>query len=176
MLSQLAIAFLPRSKCLLISWLQSPSAVVLEPKKITSVTASTFSPICHEVMGPDAMILVFWMLSFKPVFSLSSFTLIKRLFSFSSLSAIRLVSAVQLLRRVYLFARLPCPSPTLGAYSNSCSLSWCCHPTISSSVIPFSSRLQSFPASGSFPVSQFFTSDGQIIGVSASALVLPMNI
>ena len=91
MLSMFVIAFLPRSKCLLISWLQSPSAVILEPKKIKSVTASTFSPpttICHEVMGPDDMILVFWMLSFKPAFSLSSFTFIKRLFSSSSLSAI----------------------------------------------------------------------------------------
>ena len=89
-LSRFVIAFLPRSKCLLISWLQSLSAVILEPKKIKSVTASTFSPsICHEVMGPDAMILVSWMLSFKPVFSLSSFTLIKKLFS----SAIRVVSS-----------------------------------------------------------------------------------
>ena len=59
---------------------------------------------------------------------------------------------------------------------NSCSLSWWCHPTISSSVVPFSSLLQSFPASGSFPMSQFFTSSGQSIGVSASASVLPMNI
>ena len=65
--------------------------------------------------------------------------------------------------------RLPCPSPTPGAYSNSCPLSQWCHPTISSSVIPFSSCLQSFPASGSFPMSQFFTSDGQSVGVSASA-------
>ena len=72
--------------------------------------------------------------------------------------------------------RLPCPSPTPEAYSNSCPLSQWCHPTISSSVIPFSSRLQSFPASGSFLVSQFFTSGGQIIRVSASASVLPMNI
>ena len=63
------IAFLPRSKHLLISWLQSPSAVILEPKKIKSVTISIVSPsICHEVMGPDAMIFVFWMLSFKPTF------------------------------------------------------------------------------------------------------------
>ena len=63
MLSRLVIVFLPRSKCLLISWLQSPSAVIWEPKKIKSVTISIFSPsICHEVMGPDAMILVFWML------------------------------------------------------------------------------------------------------------------
>jgi len=73
-------------------------------------------------------------------------------------------------------ARLPCPSPTPGAYSNSRPSSWWCHPTISSSVIPFSSHLQSFPASGYFPMSQFFTSDGQSIGASASASVLPMNI
>ena len=73
-------------------------------------------------------------------------------------------------------ARLPCPSPTPGAYSNSCPLHRWCHPTISSSFVPFSSRLQSFPASGSFPVSWFFASDGQSIGVSASAWVLPVNI
>ena len=72
--------------------------------------------------------------------------------------------------------RLSCPSPTSGACSNSCPLSRWCHPTISSSVIPFSSCLQSFPASGSFPMSQFFTSGGQSIGVSASVSVLPMNI
>ena len=70
MLSTFVIAFLPRSKRLLISWLQSPSVVTLEPKKIKSVTVSIVSPsIYHEVMGPDAMILVFWMLSFKPAFS-----------------------------------------------------------------------------------------------------------
>ena len=73
-------------------------------------------------------------------------------------------------------ARLPCPSPTPGAWSNSCPLSRWCHPTNSSSVIPFFSHLQSFPASGSFPMSQFFESGGQSIGVSASASVLPMNI
>ena len=81
MLSRFVTALLPRSKCLLISWVQSPSAVILDPKKRKSVTASTFSPsISHQVMGPDAMIFVFWMLSFKSAFSLSSFTLIKRLF------------------------------------------------------------------------------------------------
>ena len=69
MLSRLVITFLPRSKCLLVSWLQSPSAVILEPRKIKSATVSTFSPsISHEVMGPDATILIFWMLSFKPTF------------------------------------------------------------------------------------------------------------
>ena len=72
--------------------------------------------------------------------------------------------------------RLPCPSPTPRAYSNSCPSSHWCHPTISSSVVPFSSCLQSFPASGSFQMSQFFTSGGQSIGVSASVSVLPMNI
>ena len=71
---------------------------------------------------------------------------------------------------------LPCPSRTPRAYSNSCPLSWSCHPTISSSAIPFSSCLQSFPASGSFPMSHFFASGGQSIGVSASTSVLPMNI
>ena len=72
-------------------------------------------------------------------------------------------------------ARLPCPSPPPRLCSNSCPLSQWCHPTISSSVIPFFSCLQSFPASGSFPMSQFFASGGQSTGVSASASVLPMN-
>ena len=72
--------------------------------------------------------------------------------------------------------KLPCPSPTPRACSNSCALSQWCHPTISSSVTPFSSCFQSFPASGYFPMSQFFTLGGQSIGVSASASVLPMNI
>ena len=73
-------------------------------------------------------------------------------------------------------ARLPCPSPTPGAYSNSSPLCWWCHPTISSSVVPFSSHLQSFPASGSFLMSQLFSSGSQGIRASASASVLPMNI
>ena len=89
----------------------------------------------------------------------------------------------QSLSHVQLFAtpwtaahtRLPCPSPTLGAYSNSCPSSRWCHPAISSSVIPFSSHLQSFPASGSFQMTQFFTSGGQSIRGSASASVFPMN-
>ena len=72
-------------------------------------------------------------------------------------------------------ARPPCPSPTPGAYSNSCPLSRWCHPTTSSSVIRFSSCLRSFPASGSFPMSRFFKSGGQSIGVSASASVFPVN-
>ena len=92
-------------------------------------------------------------------------------------------SSAQLLNHVWPFAtnglqhaRLPCPSPAPGACSNSGPLSQWFHPTISSSVVPFSSCLQSVPAPGSFQMSQFFTSGGQSIGVSASALVLPMNI
>ena len=96
-LSKLVIAFFPRSKHLFISWLQLPSAVIWEPKKIKSVTVSIVSPsICHEVMGPDAMSLVLWMLSFRPAFSLSSFTFIKRFFSSSLLSDIRVVSSAYL--------------------------------------------------------------------------------
>ena len=106
MLSKLVINFLPRSNCLLISWLQSPSAVILEPKKIKSVTVSTVSPfICHKVMGPDPMNLVFWKLSFKPTLSLSSLTFIKRLFS-SLLSAIRVVSSAYLRLLIFLLAIL----------------------------------------------------------------------
>ena len=93
------------------------------------------------------------------------------------------ISSVQLLSRVLLVrshepqhARPPCPSPTPRVYPNSCPLSRWCHPTISSSVIPFSSCPLSFPASGSFPMSQFFASGGQSIGVSISASVLPMSI
>ena len=72
--------------------------------------------------------------------------------------------------------RPPCPSPTLGVYPNSCPLSWWCHPTISSSVVHFFSHLQSFPASGSFQMTQLFASGSQSIGVSASTSVLPVNI
>ena len=91
-------------------------------------------------------------------------------------------SSPQLLDHVRLFvipwtwhASPPCPSPTPGAYSNSCPLNRWCHPTISSSVVPFSSGLQSFPATGSLPMSQFFASGGNSIAVWASASVLPMN-
>ena len=104
MLSKLVITFLPRSKHLLISWLQSPSAVILEPRKIESATVSP--SICHEVMGLDAMVFVFWMWSFKPTFSLSSFTFIKRLFSSSLLSAIRVVSSAYLRLLIFLQAIL----------------------------------------------------------------------
>ena len=105
MLSRFVIAFLQRNKCLLILWLQSLFTVILETK--TCVTVAIVSPsICHEVMGADIMILAFWMLSFKPTPSLSSFTLIKRLFSSSSLSAIRVVSSTDLRLLIFLPAIL----------------------------------------------------------------------
>ena len=102
-LSRLVITFLPRNKHLLISWLQLPSAVILEPPKIKSVTVSP--SICHEVMGPDVMILVFLTLSFKPTFSLSSFICIQRLFS-SSLSTISVASFAYLRLLIFLLATL----------------------------------------------------------------------
>ena len=107
MLSRFVIAFLSKSKHLLILWLQSPSAVILESLNIKSVTVSIVSPsVCQEVMRWDAMIFVFWMLSFKPAFSLSSFTSIKRLFSSSSLFAIRVVSSAYLRLLIFLLAIL----------------------------------------------------------------------
>ena len=123
MLSGLVITFVPRSKHFLISWLQSPSAVIFRSDQIThSVVSDPLRP--HESQH----------------------------------------------------ARTPCPSPTPGVHWDSRPSSQWCHPAISSSVVPFSSHLQSFPASGSFPISQFFASDVQSIRISASASVLPMNI
>ena len=107
MLSRLVIAFLPSSKHLLISWLQSSTVVIFEPPKVRSLTVYIVSPsICHEVMGLDVVTLVFWMFSFKPTFSLSSFTCIKRLFSSSSLSARMVVSSAYLRLLIFLPAIL----------------------------------------------------------------------
>ena len=103
-LSRFVTPFFPRSLCLLISWLHSPSAVILECKKVKSVPTPTFSPsIYHDVMGPDAIILVF---GEKPTFSLSSLTLIKRLFTSSTFSAIRVVSSAYLRLLIFLPATL----------------------------------------------------------------------
>ena len=125
MLSRLLL----RSKRLLISWLQSPTAVILEPPKTKSVTVSIVSPsICHEVMGPDAMILVFWMLSFKKTFLLSSFTFIKRLFSSSSLAFRVIYSAHKLNKQgnniqpwctpfpIWYQSVVPCPVLTVASW------------------------------------------------------------
>ena len=125
MLSRFVIAFLPRIKHLLISWLWSPFAVILEPPKIKSDTASTVYPsISHEVMGPDAMILVSWMLNFKPTFSLSSFTFIKRLFSSSSLSAVRVVSSAYPRLLIFIPAIL---IPACASYSPAFCMMYSAH-------------------------------------------------
>ena len=94
LLSRFVIALLLRSKCLVISWVQSLFTVILKPNKRKSLIVFNLPrSICHEVMGQDDMIFIFWMLSFKPAFSLSFFTFLKRLFSSSSLSAIKVVSS-----------------------------------------------------------------------------------
>ena len=116
MLSRLVITFLPRSKCLLISWLQSPTAVTLEPQKIKSFTVSIVSlSICHEVMGPDAMILVFWMLSFKPTFY-SPLPLSSRgsLILLCFLPAIRVVSSAYMKLLIFLTRHQICWHLDLG--------------------------------------------------------------
>ena len=127
MLSRLVITFLPRSKHLLILWLQSPSAVILEPPKIKSVTVSIVSPsICPEVMGPDAMIFVFECGVVSQLFH-SSFTFIKRLFSSSLLSAIKLVSSAYLRLLIFLPAILipacASSSPAFRMMYSACKLS-----------------------------------------------------
>ena len=103
------------------------------------------------------------------------FPITPKTFQFSSVQFNRSVVYDSLRPHEPQHARPPCPSPTPGVYPNSCPLSWWCHPTISSSVVPFSSCPQHLPASGSFQMSQLFASGGQIIGVSASTSVLPMN-
>ena len=120
-LSSFVIAILPRSERLLISRLQSLSSLILKPKEMKSYTASTFSPfICHEVIGPDAMILVFWMLSFKPAFSLLSFVFIKSLFSSSSFHIIKVVSSIYLWLLIFL------PAILIPAYASSGRhFAWC---------------------------------------------------
>ena len=113
------VAILKRSKHILILWLQSLSTGTLESKKMKSDTVSTFSPsICHEVIGPDTVSFVFWMLSFKPAFSFSFFTFIKRLFSSSSHSASKVVSSAYLRLLIFL------PAILIPAYASS-SLAFC---------------------------------------------------
>ena len=121
--TRFVIAILPRNKHLSNSWLQSISAVILESKKMKSVTVSIVSPsICHEVMGPNAMIFMLWMLSGKPAFSLSSYTFIKRLFSSSLLSAMRVISSAYL--RLLIFSTeilIPVCTSSILAFHMMCS-------------------------------------------------------
>ena len=181
MLSRLVITFLLRSKHLLILWLQSPSAVILEPKKIKSATVSFVSPsICHEVMGRDAMILVFWMLNFKPAFSLSSFTFIKRLFSSSLLSAIRMVSSAYLRLLIFLPAILipACvsSSPAFHIMFSAYKLNkqgdniqpWCTpFPVWSQSVVP----CPVLTVNASWPAYRFFRRQVRCSGIPISWII-----
>ena len=115
MLSMFVIAFLPRSKCLLISWLHSPSALILKPKKIKSAIVYIFLPFYSPWNdGTWSYDLSFWMLSFKPAFSLSPFTFLKRLFCSCSISAIRVVSSAYLRLLIFL------PTVLIPAYDSSC--------------------------------------------------------
>ena len=133
-LSRFVITFLPRSKHLLLSWLQSPSTVILEPKRLKSLTVSMISAsICHEMMGGDTMILVIWMLSFKPAFSLSSFTFIKRLFSSSSLSAKRVVSSAYLRLLIFIQAIL---IPVCDSSSPACYMMYTAYNNKQVDIIP----------------------------------------
>ena len=183
MLSRLVITFLPRSKRLLISWLQSPTAVIWEPKKIKSATVSP--SICHELMGPDAMILVFWMLSFKPTYSLSSFTFIKRLFSSSSLSPIRVVSSAYLRLWIFLLAILipACASSSLvfpiiySAYKLNKQgdniQPWCTpFPIWNQSFVPVQSCPCPVLTVASWPAYRFFKRQVKWSGISISSRIV----
>ena len=126
---------------------------------------SLSSGVCSDIMFIELVMLSNHLILCRPLLLL--------FFQFSSVAQLCLKT---LWPHGLQHARLPCSSPTPGACSHSCPWSWWCHPTISSSVIPFSSCLQSFPAWGSFPMTQLFASDGQNTGALASASVLPKNI
>ena len=123
-LSRFIIAFLKKIKHHLISWLHPPSAVIFEPKKIKSVTVSIVAlSVCHEVIGADAVVLVFWMLSFKPAFSLFSFTFIKRFFRSFLLFAIKVVSSAYL-RLLIFFPAVLIPSCASSSLAFHMMYSW----------------------------------------------------
>ena len=119
---------------------------------------------------------ILYCLSHQGITTTTIIALIKKWLTFTSVQFSHSVVSDSLQPSGLQHTRLPCPSPTTWVYSNSCPLHWLCHPTISASVILFSSCLQSLPASGSFQMSQFFPSGGQNIEVSALTSVLPMNI
>ena len=130
-----------------------------------------WNPVPWNIDTPHHFSLPSWML---PSYSMSQTSSLAASI-FRSVQFSRSVMSDSLWPHESQYTRPPCPSPTPGVYSNSCPLSWWYHPTISSSVIPFSSCPQSLPASGSFPMSQLFAWGGQSTGVSASTSVLPMN-
>ena len=154
---------------------------------ISSGVCLSLSDLFHSVwqsLGPSMLLQIFHSYQWLSNISLCVYIHITPHLLYPFICCLHIFSSVQFsfsvvsnsLRPYGLqHARPPCPSPTPRAYSNSCPLSRWCHPAISSSAVPFSSCLQSFPASGSFPMSLFFASGGQRIRVSASASVLPMN-
>ena len=148
------------------------------------LAVTSFYLLCLEFIGlPESILesllshqILFISKFLKSIFLRSYYLTHQDFFTLSFVVVVQLLSCVWLLQSHGLqHTRLPSPSPSPGVCSNLCPLSQWCRPTISSSVIPFSSCLQSFPASGSFPVSQLFASGGQSTGASASASVLPMN-
>ena len=191
MLLKFVIAFLPRSKHLLILWLKSPSAVTLEPKKVKSVTAFHFFPIYLPWSdGLDAMIFVLWMLNFKPAFSLTSFTFIKRLFTSSSLFAIGVLSCV-VVDITFSSVAQSCPNfwdpidcriPGFSGHHQFLELTQIHVHWVSDAIKP--SHPLSPPSPLVLSLSQHkvasspksWISGSQSIGASASALVLPVNI
>ena len=132
---------------------------------------TSVSPNCSPFVK---WFFIIYCIKFKPSYFFKALSNLAPICTFSSVQS--LIMSDSLWSHELQHSRPPCPSPAPAACSDSCPLSWWCHPTILSSVVPSFSHLQSFPASGSFPMSQFFTSGGPSIGVSASASVLPMNI
>ena len=178
MLFMLVTTFLPRRKHLLISLLQSPSAVILEPPKskvrMQKIKVRIFIYNSKQWSHLQNLFFKFfrqWAICFFPITCSSC----SWKCSVQSVQFSRSVVSNSLRPHESQHARPPHPSPTPRVYLNLCPSSWWCHPATSSSVVPFSSCPQSFPGSGSFPMSQLFASGGQSIGVSASASVLPMN-
>ena len=143
------------------------------PRDQTQVSCNGRGILYHWTICEAHICINMWYLFFS--FWLTSLCMTDFKFTFSSIQLSCSVVSDSLRYHGLHHARPLCPSPTPAVYSNSCPLSWWWHPTISSSVVPFYSWLKSLTASGSFPMSQFFTSGGQRIGILASASVLPMN-
>ena len=160
-ISVFSVMISPFSFLILLIWFFSPCFLMSQANGLSILL----------IFSKDQLLalLIFAMVSFVSFTFISQCSFLMKMFFFSSVQCSLQPHGLQ-------HARLPCPSSTPRAYSNSCPSSWWCHPTISSSVVPFSSCLQFFPASGSFPMSRFFASGGQSIGVSASVSVLPMDI
>ena len=166
-----------------LQWARQPTAILIFPaRNVSSAEVEKSKPEVSQMAFQSSlllsllpMVLPTWIM-FCPYF-IPKHAILSHLPKFAhTMQFSRSVVSDSLQPHGLQQARLPCPSPTPGAYSDSCPLSRGCHPTISSSVIPFSSCVQSFPALGSFPMSWLFTTGGQSIGASVSASVLPMNI